>query len=395
MSKEEKALQEEVQARVMAAVKGSVAPKAKPFTPNRDLAAKIPMSEEQSKLIDEFMAKAPRKPVAPQAPSSPVLKAQVAAPVAPRPEASRADPVPAAKSAPPDASFNAVLERAKVNSAMQVAAAEVAKQPTGPVKKLGIEDLDKAARVLQLLVRHRGGGPFGAGRLQGEEAKDLADALRDAEAMLKKDFDDFAALKPAAKPVAVTPPPVAKDVGAKQPAPPAPATLKPEPKVAVKVPTMPATVPQASKPAPAPAAVGPVVKTIAQGLDAFLLDPSKIGTQDLEGLRDGIIQCLGLIQNEVVARQRGSISPAPASPAAAPQPEGKPAPPLQHDESMEQQLKLALGMLLKHRGGPGFGHGRLQGRELDVLEERLKKVAAALSEESLASDGSNVLQLGK
>jgi hypothetical protein len=27
---------------------------------------------------------------------------------------------------------------------------------------------------------------------------------------------------------------------------------------------------------------------------------------------------------------------------------------------------------LKHRGGPGFGHGRLQGKELTLLSEKLR-----------------------
>jgi hypothetical protein len=39
---------------------------------------------------------------------------------------------------------------------------------------------------------------------------------------------------------------------------------------------------------------------------------------------------------------------------------------------LEQEVKLALGLLLKHRGGPGFGHGRLVGKELDLMAAKLR-----------------------
>ena len=39
---------------------------------------------------------------------------------------------------------------------------------------------------------------------------------------------------------------------------------------------------------------------------------------------------------------------------------------------VEQEVKLALGLLLKHRGGPGFGHGRLVGKELDLMAAKLR-----------------------
>lgn len=39
---------------------------------------------------------------------------------------------------------------------------------------------------------------------------------------------------------------------------------------------------------------------------------------------------------------------------------------------LEQDVKLALGLLLKHRGGPGFGHGRLVGKELDLMAAKLR-----------------------
>mmetsp|Transcript_9127 Transcript_9127/g.15176 ORF Transcript_9127/g.15176 Transcript_9127/m.15176 type:complete len:117 (-) Transcript_9127:97-447(-) len=49
------------------------------------------------------------------------------------------------------------------------------------------------------------------------------------------------------------------------------------------------------------------------------------------------------------------------------------------EAEVERELKLALGLLLKHRGGPGFGHGRLQGKELAMLEQSLRKAASRFS----------------
>ena len=50
--------------------------------------------------------------------------------------------------------------------------------------------------------------------------------------------------------------------------------------------------------------------------------------------------------------------------------------------SLEQELRTGLGLLLKHRGGPGFGHGRLQGTELDILEARLRSISRKLVSEA-------------
>jgi hypothetical protein len=50
--------------------------------------------------------------------------------------------------------------------------------------------------------------------------------------------------------------------------------------------------------------------------------------------------------------------------------------------SLDQEMRTGLGLLLKHRGGPGFGHGRLQGSELDILETRLRSISRKLVSES-------------
>lgn len=50
--------------------------------------------------------------------------------------------------------------------------------------------------------------------------------------------------------------------------------------------------------------------------------------------------------------------------------------------SLDQEMRTGLGLLLKHRGGPGFGHGRLQGSELDTLETRLRSISRKLVTEA-------------
>lgn len=84
-----------------------------------------------------------------------------------------------------------------------------------------------------------------------------------------------------------------------------------------------------------------------------------------------------------------------------------PTVPAHENRDRDQRLKLALGLLLKHRGGPGFGHGRLQvrmlrtialltrqisltyrrtqGRELELLEAALRDAAGLLREEATAT----------
>ena len=45
-------------------------------------------------------------------------------------------------------------------------------------------------------------------------------------------------------------------------------------------------------------------------------------------------------------------------------------------------LRTATGYLIKHRGGPGFGAGRLKGKELDKMEDALFKAGEVLAEET-------------
>lgn len=52
------------------------------------------------------------------------------------------------------------------------------------------------------------------------------------------------------------------------------------------------------------------------------------------------------------------------------------------NSSINKEVKLVLGLLLKHRGGPGFGHGRLQEKELELLVNKLRSVSTELLLES-------------
>ena len=123
--------------------------------------------------------------------------------------------------------------------------------------------------------------------------------------------------------------------------------------------------------------------------------------QELAGLRDGLIQCLYMIQtelssrpvieqptqvqmeeraatdeNEAVERIMRINAPAmSASEQGQGQSEGAGREKVEETAAeipVEQEVKLALGLLLKHRGGPGFGHGRLVGKELDLMAAKLR-----------------------
>ncbi|KAL3918386.1 MAG: hypothetical protein SGARI_007479 [Bacillariaceae sp.] len=51
-------------------------------------------------------------------------------------------------------------------------------------------------------------------------------------------------------------------------------------------------------------------------------------------------------------------------------------------EESRQKIRTLMGMILKHRGGPGFGKGRLQGPEIDRFDSLMNEVTAILREEA-------------
>jgi hypothetical protein len=177
-------------------------------------------------------------------------------------------------------------------------------------------------------------------------------------------------------------------------------TPAPKPQVQKAIAAPAATI-KAAAPAQAPAQAlatapsspaSPTEVPISAGLEQFLQSPQYLSVQELNGLRDGLIQCLSMIQMEIIKRPADAPTNIPAVPSIP-----QPAPvdnmkvlerviqtneKLTSDET-EKDMKIALGLLLKHRGGPGFGHGRLEGRELSLLEEKLRNAAKVLLEEAV------------
>lgn len=51
-------------------------------------------------------------------------------------------------------------------------------------------------------------------------------------------------------------------------------------------------------------------------------------------------------------------------------------------EEGKKKIRTLMGLLLKHRGGPGFGKGRLKGGEIDQFENLLQEVTVMLREEA-------------
>lgn len=52
-------------------------------------------------------------------------------------------------------------------------------------------------------------------------------------------------------------------------------------------------------------------------------------------------------------------------------------------EETRQKLRTFMGLLLKHRGGPNFGKGRLKGPEIDRFENLLDEITSMLRNESM------------
>ena len=341
-------------------------------------------------------------PLRPLAPVSPVTAAVPLRPVTPT---QVAPPAPATALRQPTAAVP--LRPLPPTPVVPSSAVEAAKG-----KKMSPEDLEVAAEALKLLVKHRGGGPFGVGRLRtGAEVSSLESSLRETVSVLRSLDSNNAAAAAAAVPVR-SPVPVAKPVPviSQIQAPPAPTpSLPPVPKVQA-TPQLPVAVQQqrAQMPAAPLATVADASAPvpIALGLDQFLQAPVAKTDEELGALRDGLIQVLAMIQSELAGRSlpSGSSSQVSQVPDAAAANRAAadrimrlnaPASVAQTQEGsgggavsaipVDQDIKQAMGLLLKHRGGPGFGHGRLEGKELDWMTEKLRSVSQRLVAEASES----------
>ncbi len=279
--------------------------------------------------------------------------------------------------------------------------------PSSPVKKavkLSIEDLELSAQTLQLLIKHRGGGPFGLGRLQGEEIKDLHKKLSQIVVTLENDSIQNSVQQsqvnyPRGNVVAV---PQVPDIIT-----PTEAVImvtetvsrptnfaSPLPKAEVKSTNYASPLPKPVAKAPISAPQDSAVDSdlafsnqfpaktvnvpIALGLDKFLQTPRALDIDELSALRDGLIQCLAIVQGEVSARAAAPMNNIINDPTER---QFTSSSATTNDISIEKDVKTAIGLLLKHRGGPGFGHGRLQGKELEYLETKLNQVVDRLEAE--------------
>ncbi len=254
--------------------------------------------------------------------------------------------------------------------------------------KLSMEDLELSAQTLQLLIKHRGGGPFGLGRLQGEEIKDLHNKLGEIVVALETDsIQNSVEIKQVNIPKAVvaTTPQVPDIVTETEAVVVTKAVTKPTnfasplPKAAPTKSSIPSQdVPKVDNDLAFSNQfeAKTVNVPIALGLDKFLQTPRALDIDELSALRDGLIQCLAIVQGEVSARAAAPINNVTKDPV-----ERQFTSATANDIPIEKDVKTAIGLLLKHRGGPGFGHGRLQGKELEYLETKLNQVVDRLEAE--------------
>lgn len=59
-----------------------------------------------------------------------------------------------------------------------------------------------------------------------------------------------------------------------------------------------------------------------------------------------------------------------------------PAPSMEDSEESRRSIRTLMGLILKHRGGSGFGHGRLSEAEAKKLTENVSEVLALLRSEA-------------
>ena len=130
---------------------------------------KVDENSEEGQLMSKFFGpSSPKK--APPAPVSALPKYD--------PPKRKTVEVPAPVPVQP----TAVSLRNQAAAASAGATAEARKK-----RKLDSEELTVVGKALQMTVKHRGGGPFGKGRLEGVEANELAGALREVVALLAED----------------------------------------------------------------------------------------------------------------------------------------------------------------------------------------------------------------
>lgn len=109
---------------------------------------------------------------------------------------------------------------------------------------------------------------------------------------------------------------------------------------------------------------------LSEGLRQFLTNPSSLQINELNALRDSTIEALFMISNEL--RNRKSIGNE-AKEGSINRRFMKDHYEVPDKSDAEKDIQTALGLLMKHKGGAGMGHGRLAGEELEMMESMLRK----------------------
>lgn len=95
-------------------------------------------------------------------------------------------------------------------------------------------------------------------------------------------------------------------------------------------------------------------------------------------------------EQEIPVPQASSAPPLPTPqqqepPPPAPAPVAETQTPVavtSNDDVRRQNLRTLMGLLLKHRGGPGFGKGRLKGPDVDLFEGLVEEITNMLRDEA-------------
>eukprot|EP01035_Chromulina_nebulosa_P021872 gene21872-28314_t len=255
-------------------------------------------------------------------------------------------------------------------------------ESTNKTKKLDRQELESFAKALQLLVKHRGGGPFGKGRLFGQEQEDLVASLVEVTSFLEKEsFDWF------------TPDDSDSVESSDQ---------TQIPNESITTPTIESTTKEEYKATTSEVtstttseitSIAPIDSLVV--VDSSINSLSTISTQELTAIREKLLNSLAAIQTELISRSKQPVVKAISSTANKIQSNevinnksiettNNPVSsikPVDKSSDVTKEVTQALGLLLKHRGGPGFGHGRLEGKELQLLENKLREVSKLLLDE--------------
>ena len=322
-------------------------------------AAPVPPPPPATTPVPEVPAAVPPMPMPPM-PMPPAAAAPTPTPVPEVPAAAPPMPMPSAAAAPP------MPMPAAPAAAPAPAPAPVPKVPSAAVdlsgvatKKLSAQGERQIGEAVQKLVEHRGGPGFG-GRLYGAEAEDLILGLRGLVATMAAET------------------PIVDDAP-RAAAPPAPAA----PAAAAAAAAAPAA-------GGGPAAADPAIAAALSALNG-VASGAAASVAELEEAAGAMTRAAEALWK---ASARGGFGPGGAEAAAAVQSVGEAMAEMEELRGGDFELKTELtgedakalrtatGYLIKHRGGPGFGAGRLKGKELDKMEDALFKAGEVLAEET-------------